>query len=45
MRLLNDIVWIVLLVLTPWWLFERLFLPACERAVGKRKEAIGIETN
>ena len=45
MRLLGDIAWIVLLVITPWWLFERLFLSACERAVEKRKEAVDGETD
>lgn len=40
MRLLSDIVWIVLLVITPQWLFERFFLPACERAVERRREAL-----
>ena len=45
MRLLSDIAWIILLVITPWWAFERLFLPVCERAVEKRKEAIDVETN
>lgn len=43
MRLLSDIAWIVLLVITPWWFFERFFLPACERAVEKRKEAVDGE--
>lgn len=38
MRLLSDIAWIILLTITPWWLFERFFLPACERAVCKRLE-------
>ena len=36
MRLLSDIGWVILLVITPWWLFERFFLPACERSVRKR---------
>jgi hypothetical protein len=40
MRILSDVVWIVLLVITPWRLFERFFLPACERAVAKRWEAL-----
>ena len=38
MRILSDVVWIVLLVITPWRLFERFFPPACERAVCKRLE-------
>ena len=33
MRLLSDIAWIILLVITPWPIFERFFLPACEKAV------------
>jgi hypothetical protein len=36
MRLLSDIAWIILLTITPWWLFERLLLSDCERAVCKR---------
>lgn len=40
MRLLSDIAWIILLAITPWCLFERLFLFDCERAVSKRLEAI-----
>ena len=45
MRLLSDIAWIILLAITPWWMFERLFLPACERAVEKRKEGLDSETD
>ena len=40
MRLLSDIAWIILLTITPWWLFERLLLSDCERAVCKRLEAL-----
>lgn len=40
MRLLSDIAWIILLVIIPWQIFERFFLPACERAMGKRLEAL-----
>ncbi len=40
MRLLSDIAWIILLVITPWCLFERFFLADCERAVGERLEAM-----
>lgn len=40
MRILSDVVWIVLLVITPWRLFERFFLPACERVVMRRSEAL-----
>lgn len=40
MRLLSDIAWIILLVIIPWPIFERFFLPACERAMGKRLEAL-----
>lgn len=40
MRLLSDIVWIILLAVTPWWLFERFFLFNCERTVSKRLEAL-----
>ena len=40
MRLLSDMAWIILLIITPWWLFERVFLPDCERAVMERLEAI-----
>ncbi len=39
MRLLSDIAWIILLAITPWWLFERFLLLDCERAIGKRLEA------
>ena len=45
MRLLSDIAWIVLLVFTPWWFFERFFLPACMRSIEKRKEAENGETD
>lgn len=40
MRLLSDIAWIILLVIIPWPIFERFFLPACERAMEKRMEAL-----
>ena len=40
MRLLSDIAWIILLVITPWCLFERFLLPVCERTVCKRLEAL-----
>ena len=40
MRLLSDIAWIILLAITPWYLFERFLLSDCERAVGKRLEAL-----
>lgn len=40
MRPLSDITWIILLVITPWCLFERFFLADCERAVGERLEAL-----
>ena len=40
MGLLSDIAWIILLVITPWPIFERFFLPACERTMGKRLEAL-----
>ncbi len=45
MRLLSDIAWIILLVITPWCLFERFFLPDCERAVCMRLEAWKDETD
>lgn len=40
MRLLSDIAWVILLVITPWCLFERFFLSDCERVVSKRLEAL-----
>lgn len=40
MRILGDIVWVILLIITPQWLFECFFLPACERAMEKRMEAL-----
>lgn len=32
-RILSDLVWITLLVITPRWLFDRFILPVCERAM------------
>ena len=43
MRLLSDIAWIVLLVITPWWFFERFFLPACKLSMEQRTEAVDSE--
>ena len=40
MRLLSNMAWIVLLIITPWRLFEQFLLPACERAVARRKETL-----
>ena len=40
MRLLSDIAWIILLTITPWWLFEGFLLSNCERAMCKRLEAM-----
>ena len=40
MRMLSDVAWIILLVITPWWLFEKFSMPACKRAVAKRWEAL-----
>ena len=40
MRILGDMAWIILLIITPRWLFERFFLPACERAMEKRLEVL-----
>ena len=39
-RILSDLGWVILLVIVPWCVFENLFLPACERAMGKRLEAL-----
>ena len=46
-RILSELVWITLLVITPRWLFDRVFLPACERAMEmemERLEALHGET-
>lgn len=32
-RILSDLVWIAVLVITPRWLFDRFILPACERSM------------
>lgn len=32
-RILSELVWIAVLVIMPRWLFDRVFLPACERAM------------
>lgn len=40
MRLLSDIAWIILLVITPWSIFERFFLSACERGMGKKLDVL-----
>lgn len=40
MRILSDVAWILLLVITPWRLFKRFFLLVCEQAMEKRKEVL-----
>ena len=32
-RILSDLVWIAVLVITPRWVFDQFILPACERAI------------
>lgn len=40
-RILSDLVWITLLVITPRWLFDRFILPACERDMEKEMKKWG----
>lgn len=32
-RILSELVWIAVLVITTRWLFDRFILPACERVM------------
>lgn len=39
MRIAKDILWVILIAVTPWFIFERFFLDACERAVQIKRTA------
>ncbi len=35
-RIVMDLLWITLILITPWAIFERFFLAACERETEMR---------